>query len=315
MDTHETFYRLEALRHKGTVQLKRFDMIALVEAEMDKDFWEDVFKHYLPSKKILFLPTTKSPSGNYATGCARILKFAPYFDASFVGCIDSDFRYLHQQKDIDIEHFIFQTYTYAIENHYCYHAGLKQLCERHVQSAINFDFEMFLTRFSEVVYDFFVLCLYSTHYQLDWLYPNQVWVIISEAYYNTKLDFTDNGMLLLDEIAQQFDAKLAEVHAAHVVDHKDVERYKKQLTALGLHAKNTYLYIRGHNVHRFILRMMRHVSGISLKQRTALFTNEELGELYHNLPAINMNSPQDLQYGAYPEIRKIQQDALRFIGN
>ena len=160
--TKEEHYRNLAIDFKGQARLRRCDAAVHVEAEQDMHFWRSILYHFAPGKRYHFISHSRSWSGSESSGVTQCLNFLPYLNKEFFICIDSDYRYIQQEKDIDIHHFIFQTYTYSIENHYCAAPGLDWVCEQSC-GVINdiFDFNLFLRRYSETIYELFMWQLYA----------------------------------------------------------------------------------------------------------------------------------------------------------
>lgn len=80
---------------------------------------------------------------------------------SLIACVDSDYDFLLQgatntSRKINRNRYIFQTYTYAIENYHCFAESLHEVC---VQATLNdrsiLDFNSYLKRYSEIVYPLF----------------------------------------------------------------------------------------------------------------------------------------------------------------
>lgn len=74
---------------------------------------------------------------------------------SLIACVDSDYDFLLQgatntSRKINRNRYIFQTYTYAIENYHCFAESLHEVC---VQATLNdrsiLDFNFYLKKYSE----------------------------------------------------------------------------------------------------------------------------------------------------------------------
>lgn len=75
---------------------------------------------------------------------------------SLIACVDSDYDFLLQgatntSRKINRNRYIFQTYTYAIENYHCFAESLHEVC---VQATLNdrsiLDFNFYLKKYSEL---------------------------------------------------------------------------------------------------------------------------------------------------------------------
>ena len=101
------------------------EITAYVENIEDEIFWEYVFTKYAPSLKIIFYPHSRD--SEFKSGVQEVLKEKDKTGKNLILCIDSDFRYLLQDKEINDNPFIFQTYTYSIENHKCAPQNLNRI--------------------------------------------------------------------------------------------------------------------------------------------------------------------------------------------
>lgn len=132
-----------------------FDLTAYLENEADLSFWYSVFGKFAPSLKIEFEYNSRM---DLSRGKNEILKSKDKLGTYFILCLDSDWDYLLEKEYLNPEKnpfakFIFQTYTYSIENYQCNAENLNKLC---VEASLNhhliFDFQEFLKDFSKCIY-------------------------------------------------------------------------------------------------------------------------------------------------------------------
>ncbi len=94
------------------------DITAYVEGLDDVVFWEDVFRKFAPSLKIIFYPHSRE--SNYESGKLKVLTEHNIREArsnsKLILCVDSDFDYLLKNETVCSRHYIFHTYAYSIEN-------------------------------------------------------------------------------------------------------------------------------------------------------------------------------------------------------
>ncbi len=137
-------------------------IMVYVENEDDIPFWRGVFERYAPHLHF----EISYPSHELARGKEEVLKIKA--GEYLLLCVDSDYDYLLQDatevsKRINHDPYIFQTYTYSIENYKCYAESLREVC---VSSSLNdkelFDLVGFLKLYSNIIYELF---LYSYDFE------------------------------------------------------------------------------------------------------------------------------------------------------
>lgn len=117
--TKYSFYQQIAKYRKASLLTSQYRAIVHLENKNDQTFWGKLLEIACPGSLFQFIPYTRSLSGNRGKGCAQCLVFKDFLDKNFVIAIDSDLHYLLKDlHDMDIEHFILQTYTYSFENHF-----------------------------------------------------------------------------------------------------------------------------------------------------------------------------------------------------
>jgi len=139
------------------------DITAFVEGLDDETFWGDVFSKFAPSLKIKF--EAHSRNHEYKTGKLAVLKRQNETNQNLILCVDSDFDYLLKDKDINENPYIFQTYTYAIENYKCAPKSLSRLVKTVTLEKPDFDFVKFFAQYSRIIFPFFLLSLYFEQYK------------------------------------------------------------------------------------------------------------------------------------------------------
>ena len=143
---------------------KKDVITAYVENEEDVPFWKSIFQKYVPELEFRFEYNSKSDSSRGKAGLLRMLDNTATGD-NLILCVDSDYDYLIGNQLINDDPFIFQTYAYAIENYKCAPKNLGLLCTEASaceETIEDFDFVIFMERYSEIVYPFF---LYILHFK------------------------------------------------------------------------------------------------------------------------------------------------------
>ena len=282
-----------------------------LEDENDKIFWKSVFDQFFPADNFHYIFYSRNNNGNDTRGCEQCLKYRPYLNKRFLICIDSDYRYLLQEPDLDIDHFIFQTYTYSFENHLCFSDGLDAVCKL----SCNFDntiynFKQFFEKFSATIYDVFIwhIALFKSN-------PTDFNIgdfrqFINLSHINN--DIQNQSEKLLDELRTRADAKIKLLQVTH--PEFDLAAEKQKLSELGVNEKNVYLYIRGHNLFSLCCSIGKDVCDDILNaEKDKLAGNPVLidalyGARKHFATEINQN----ILFSTYPEIAKIENDMFKY---
>ena len=286
-----------------------------VENKDDIAFWSAVLKHFRPGDKFHFIAGSRNEYGNETYGVTQCLKYFPYLSPDFFICIDSDYRYLLRERHIDVKHFVIQTYTYSFENHHCYADGLDDVCCRvtRLKNTV-FDFNRFLTEFSNILYELFIWHLY---------FQNADPIRFSQFEFDHYLNLTtsrsyplvyDNGGRALDELRVRVERKLK--FFGRKYPHANLEVVRQKYLQLGLTSDNVYLFVRGHNLYNLILLICKEVCKAVLRRekRNRMATREMLNELYRYRYSLEEQLKQNIKYGAYLPIRKIEEDIRQLLG-
>ena len=225
--------------------LDDIDAVVYVEGEVDEYFWKNVLEHVTPDKKYKFEfnsnPNTKDRN-EYRSGSNECAKFYPYTDPQFIVCIDSDYNYLLDSHTFSDTDFVFQTYTYSIENHYCYAENMQAVIQ-HLTGQNTFNFDVFLTDYSGVVYDLFVLSVLS-------MSKNDGQLTIKDFENTCKVsrsfDLSDNGQNELDKLEIKVNAKLSTLKGVYTS--KEIKDMQWHLSKKDMPVMQCYLFIKGHSL-------------------------------------------------------------------
>lgn len=256
-------------RDLANIPILRRDVIACVHLEDKEDmvFWDAMLQNHHRGK-YHFVTHSKSQRGKESSGSSQCLRFRPYLSRRFFIGIDSDMRYLMQEQEVDAAHFVCQTYTYSWENHFCEARSLQErfasLCP---DKACLFNFEVFLSAYSTVVFKPFLLLLYClknhksdlTRKQFDASLPHQC----------KGVELADNGKMLIERIASYFEPYLNTPLAKAI----DLEAVKSYCDALNVNEQNAYLHVRGHNLFDLVAnigKMLCHGTSVSFKKDVLL---------------------------------------------
>lgn len=240
------FYEKAARGLAASTILYGVDSIVHVEDKDDIWFWQQFLPKYRAGR-YKFLPATTNEKGNRTTGCTQCLKYKDFLSQSFFICIDSDLRHL-QSEALSAENGILQTHTYSWENHCAFASKLQQFFEEYTHKEKNFNFILFLQRYSEIVYQPFLLMLYQERKELNDFDRNKFKQCISLQYKQGDEEY--NGRQFLERLS----AGLAEA-AKEIMDNCGFD-FKKEsafYAAKGMQEANAYLYVRGHCLYNSLV--------------------------------------------------------------
>ncbi len=311
--TKEEHFKKLSIDFRGQALMRRCDAAVHVEADLDIHFWRSIFHHFTPEKKFHFISHSRSWSGSESSGVTQCLNFLPFLNKEFFICIDSDYRYLMEEENINIYHFVFQTYAYSIENHYCSAPGLKWVSEQScgIRNDI-FDFEYFLKCYSETIYELFIWQLYaciSGLFHFDRYELNQYIRIRRNPPFPV---IKDDGASEIKMVREQVQNKLRRLR----IEYPDVniEPLKEKLAALGVKPENCYLFIRGHDLFETVVAIGRRVCEklVEMKKKRLIPDSHKISVIYNESHDFESHVKHNFSFGKYPEINKIGEDIRTF---
>lgn len=258
------FYAANRLRSKKA----KHEIIAYVESYDDVIFWRNIlsecetedceFKVMLPSRERL----TKGKKS------VLMNELGSQLGQSMIACVDADYDYLMQgaspfSQMFNSNPYIFHTYVYAIENFQCYARSLHEVC---VMATLNdeelFDFEEFLSQYSNIIYPLFVWSV--------WAYRHHLFKYFSLMDFCNLIGIDRFNYYrpeeALERLRHRVNQKVSRLQRQFPEAKKDYLKLKDELSRLGVTQDNTYLYIQGHclmdNVVMVVLepvcRVLRH---------------------------------------------------------
>lgn len=286
-----------------------------VENKNDIAFWEAILKHFRPEDRFHFIAGSRNEYGRETCGVTQCLKYADFLSPDFFICIDSDYRYLLQERKIGSQYFILQTYTYSFENHHCFADGLDDVCSRvtHLKNTV-FDFRRFLTEFSHILYDLFIWHLYFQNADpvlfSQFEFDSYIGISHSKTYSLVK----DNGARILEELQRKVERKTD--YLGRKYPKADLDFVRNKYRKLGVDADHVYFYIRGHNLYNLVLAVCKEVCKAMLRRgrKGKKVTGEMVSELYRRRNSLDYELRKNIKYGAYLPIQKIEQDVQALLG-
>lgn len=228
----------------------RRKIVAYVESYDDIFFWSNLLRR-LETPECYFevvLPARDSLCKGKKTALSN--RLGARLGASMIACVDADYDYLMQgvtetSRTVCGNPYVFHTYVYAIENYQCYAPALHNVC---VMATLNdhrlFDFEAFLTAYSEIIWPLFVWSVWAYRYgrypAFSLLDFYRVVAIEHLNYYHPEQT--------LAQLRRRVNAKVSRLQHLFPQGRKTYKPLREELLALGLEPRTTYLYMRGHDL-------------------------------------------------------------------
>lgn len=252
-------------------------IVAYVESYDDIYFWHSVLSEFEDDKHYfeVMLPTRNGLARGKKEAIMAIMDKGG--GNNLIACVDADYDYLLQRHSpgsklmLDTPS-VFHTYVYAIENYQCYAPSLHNTC---VMATLNdhaiFDFNLFLSTFSEIIYPLFVWNIL--------LYRHGSFHDFTMTDFNRTIDMghfsIGNAPTLLDRLQHKVNVKINEVRRNHPGMKEQYDKLSAEIKALGVTPQTTYLFIQGHNLFDNIVSPM--VESICGRLRS-----ERENEIRHN---------------------------------
>ncbi len=229
---------------------KRKKIVVYVESYDDIFFWRSVLGEFENEEREFDIVLPSRTNLSRGKKQAMMNRLGEHLGTCMIACVDADYDYLLQghtpsSRAMLDNPYVIHTYTYAIENYQCYAPSLHGVC---VMATLNdrdiFDFEDYLRRYSEIVYELFVWSV--------WLYRRQMY---RDFPLNSFCNFVSVGRLnlfnptpALEELRRAVNRKVAWMQRHYPEAKPSFKPLKAELATLGLRPDNTYLFIQGHHI-------------------------------------------------------------------
>nr|MBP7098633.1 DUF4435 domain-containing protein [Prevotella sp.]MBP8687788.1 DUF4435 domain-containing protein [Prevotella sp.]MBP9983451.1 DUF4435 domain-containing protein [Prevotella sp.] len=167
--TSRYFEAANGLGSKGA----RRKIIAYVESYDDVFFWRTILGNYEDGSRYFEVMLPARMNRLERGKKAAIANIIEGVGNNMIACVDADYDYIIQgaspaSRTLLTNRYIFHTYAYAIENLQCYAPSLHNVVVAVVLNDHSiFDFNEFMTRYSEIIYPLFVWNIWyyrSDHY-------------------------------------------------------------------------------------------------------------------------------------------------------
>lgn len=260
-----------------------YELVAFLESEEDERFWGFIFDKSIPNKKIAF----DSYSKEGKQGKKAVLKYKTAIlnqNAKAMICIDSDFDYIASNDDINENPFIFQTYTYSVENYACCAKSLDNLCKTLLIN--NFNFEKFLKNYSKIISELLIL---------DIVLKDESTEINNFYKHDINIDtINNNGNKFLQNLKDKIDVKTVEIKTNFTINTASVTKIKDKITQDELlNSDFLHLYINGHIIFDLIKNILITLYQDSHKQNLEKlkesFSGKHLGDKINELNNKKLN--------------------------
>ena len=243
----------------------------IVEDEMDVSFWHDVLCSVTSSKTFDITPYQYTSAGlsDLAKGKLHILHLArnSQLGKNFLGCVDSDYDYLLSGTSSDgqlmnANPFLLQTYAYSIENLFCCPETLESICVKANKVIPYFNFIELMRNISNIIYPLLIWSLYLQSKGIHEFNPTH-WTNIFSCNKNISTHCSEDILLSLKDRVQEAIVNIVLNHRQEIETRKKfeddlVEHYE-------INADNCYLFVRGHDIHKYILNVF--LKGIQTESR------------------------------------------------
>ena len=254
-----------------TANPNRIDV--LVEDELDVPFWYEILHTEIPTADIRVTPYQygENDDSDLTKGKQHILqesldnKFGKYY----IGCVDSDYDYIMQSISENWTSmstpYVFQTYAYSIENLLIHPNTLLGVCYDSTCEYIEYDFEDLFKRLSQTLYPLLIWALYiqkigsSEFTKKSW---NRVFPSTLSKESSLRIDD------LINEVKKLVEAEILKLETIYPNATEDLRICEQDfLMKHNVNKENCYLYVRGHNLYKFILaRIMKPLTDSARKK-------------------------------------------------
>jgi hypothetical protein len=234
-------------------------ILVYVESDDDIAFWRGILTSFEKGKLSFDIQTPTKKGKQKALQKSNEILGMNGLGANMIVCVDSDYDYLLQGKTnnsrLIIEHeYIFQTYSYSIENLICYSEGLHTIC---VQSTKNdtklIDFVALMELYSAIIYPLFLWSVYfyskgdTTTFTIS-QFCDCIKIL-------AKLEISNKFELAIKDLKEKIDNKLKELETQFPAEKTKIEELEEELKRLGLEEKNAYLFAQGHTIKDNVVQM------------------------------------------------------------
>ncbi|SMG32433.1 DUF4435 domain-containing protein [Sphingobacterium psychroaquaticum] len=245
-----------------------------VESDYDITHWNKILDRF-NLKNVVFDISLPNKT-HYEKGKGNIFKnFKNSLGPNLIVCVDSDYDYLIPEANedsviINTSDFVFQTFSYSIENLYCFHESLQQFCFSCLNKTnLKIDIASIINRYSLLIYDILVWNIYLYSIGMAERFSRKDFTNICNIKIFDDFDnhFHSSFTCLSDRVKDYLNPLLIEFK-----EHKDkIDKFKVYLESKGLLPDNCYLFAQGHLiledvVLKFIKTIVLNEKKIKIKE-------------------------------------------------
>ncbi len=240
-----------------------------VEGYEDVAFWRGIFDHYETPE--LRFEISVPPREDLAKGKKVLMGMIPDSCEELLLCVDSDFDYLFSDRTqqsvlVNRSPFMFHTYAYATENFLCYAPSLHSVCVKATKNDTRiFDFETFLTAYSQTIYPLFLWYAYSAQLSTENVFTLLDFKSSVKLNY---LEVEENGRGTLEWLGRQVEKRVSSLRHHHPGWDADLDAFGRALARRGVTPDNVYLFMQGHTLMDNVVIVMLHSVCECLKSMT-----------------------------------------------
>ena len=223
-------------------------IVAYVEDNQDISFWRLVLEEF-ETEKLKFDVCLDT---NLVTGKYNLLKNKNRLNNFMIICIDSDYHYILDNTTeisrlINNNPYIFQTYTYSIENYKCYANSLSILYSQITNcSESPIDFKKLLKTFSLIIHKAFLWSVYFYQISDTISFPIKELSKLLQIKINTNIQNQETNYF--QELQNRFANKIKELEQLF----PDFSDKIKNIAKL-INSEDTYLLINGHALFDYVV--------------------------------------------------------------
>jgi len=275
-------------------------VLVYVESDEDIAFWRHVLHAYeSPELEFDIQTPTKKGKQKAIEKSKEILALS--VGQYLIVCVDSDYDYLLPEhsdtsKLVNENPFIFQTYSYSIENLQCFSDSLHAICvqaTKHDSRVI--DFKETMQTISEIVYPLLLWNLWFRSQNDHETFTVSHFCEIIKL--TDKIDITDQLSGTIDGFRKRIAAKIAALETGYPLANEEIRTIATSLKAKGLEPQNSYLFIQGHTLKdNIVLMLLKPVSHALIKEKESSITEQNTGNKPNLINEMNhyRNQKQDV---------------------
>ena len=251
----------DLMRAFSTLQPKKHPHNVLVYVESDDDiaFWRSILADF-ESDDITFdiqLPVRNKLEKGKASALNFTREMHAQTGTHLIACVDSDYDYLLQgatrmSRTVNDNPYVFQTYSYSIENLMCYSGSLQSLCVLATKSDRRVvDFDELARIYSEIIYDVFLWSVYFARQRDSHSFT------LTEFSHIIRIDYPDlkdKFKRAFQELKARVERKIRQLNAKFPGSGSEVKALARELVPLGVTPYNCYLFAHGHTIRDDVFR-------------------------------------------------------------